>query len=105
MIYMETIRGYPYKKQQDIASEFGIGRTTVYERLKEIEKEISNGRYSDYAIIRDGNIVLVNVLVFLDYMKYRDRLREKNTRKYAPPFNPTELMETCGWQSKIVRET
>lgn len=104
MVYMETIRGYPYKKQQDIATEFGIGRTTVYERLKEIEKEISAGRYSDYAIIRDGNIVLVNVLVFLDYMNYRERLREKNTRKYVPPFNPAELMEVCGWQNKIVRE-
>lgn len=104
MIYMEDIRKCPYKTQQWIVSEIGIGRTTVYERLKEIEKEIEKGRYSRYSVVRDGNLVLVNVLVFIDYLTYRGSLREKNARKHVPPFDPAEVMEACGWNNKIVRE-
>lgn len=103
MTYIESIRGYPYMQKQQLSNEFHIGKTTVYSRLKEIEEEIQNGRYSDYAIINDGNIVLVNVLVFIDYMTYRRRLREKNTRKYVPMFNPAEIAKIIGWENKPVR--
>lgn len=104
MLYIESIRGYPYMPKQQLADEFHISKSTVYLRMKEIEAEIKNGRYSDYAIIDDGNIVLVNVLVFIDYMVYRRRLKEKNTRKYVPEFNPAEIKKVIGWEDKIIRE-
>ena len=101
MIYTETIRGYPYRRKEDIAAELNISKSTVRARVLEIEEEAD--RYGDKAIIRDGNIVLINTLVFLDYEKYRKQLRDKNARKYTPPFKPWEWMEKCGWHNRIVR--
>lgn len=104
MVYMETIRGYPYMPKQQLADEFHISKSTVFSRMKEIEKEIQSGRYSDYAIINDGNIVLVNVLVFIDYMTYRRRLKEKDARKYVPEFNPSEIKKIIGWENRLIKE-
>ena len=104
MIYIESIRGYPYMPKQMLADEFHISKSTVYARMKEIEKEIQQGRYSRYAIINDGNIVLINVLVFIDYLANRRRLLERNTRKYVPDFNPAEIMRDIGWESRMHKE-
>lgn len=102
--YTESIRGYPYMQKSQIAEEFHICAGTVKSRVQEIEKEIENGRYSDYAVIRDGKILLINVLVFLDYMKYRRMLLDKNARKYAPEFKPEVLVQCIGWNNRIVTE-
>lgn len=103
MMYTESIRGYPYMPKQQLAEEFHISKSTVYSRMKEIEGEMQTGRYNQYAIIQDGNIVLVNVLVFIDYMTNRRMLREKNARKHVPEFQPDEIMKICGWSNKIVK--
>jgi hypothetical protein len=100
MVYTESIRGMPYRRKEDIAAELGISKGTVRARVLEIEAEAD--RYGDLAIIRDGNIVLINTLVFLDYEKYRKQLRDKNARKYTPPFRPEDWMQACGWHNKIV---
>lgn len=55
MVYTESIRGYPYMKKEQLAKEFQISTGTVRTRLFEIENQIKNGRYNDYAIIRDGS--------------------------------------------------
>lgn len=102
MVYVESIRGYPYMSKQQLADEFHISKSTVFSRMKEIQQEIQKGRYSDFAIIEDGNIVLVNVLVFIDYLTYRRKLKEKNARKYVPEFNPAEIMNTIGWKNRVV---
>ena len=86
MVYTESIRGYPYMRKEQLTKEFQISAGTVRTRLFEIEDEIKTGRYNDYAIIRDGNIVLINVLVFIDYLTYRRQLLDRNARKYAPAF-------------------
>lgn len=83
---MSIFFGYPYRQQGDVAEFFGLGKTTVYERVKEIKGEIGK-RYNEHAVIQDGNIVLVNILVFVDYMTYRRRLRDKNMRKYVPEYD------------------
>lgn len=101
-MYTESIRGYPYMPKQQLADEFHISKGTVYNRTKEIEEEIRRGRYSEYAVISDGKIVLVNVLVFIDYLKYRRRLADKNLRKYVPAFRPDELIKSIGWNNRIV---
>lgn len=102
IMYTESIRGYPYEPKQQLADEFNICKTTVFTRIKEIEKEIEAGRYSNYAIIRDGKIVLVNVLVFIDYLTYRGMLRDKNARKHVPPFKPDVIARDIGWSNRIV---
>lgn len=87
---------YPYRRKHELAEELGLSRTTVYERCKEIEDQWE--RYGDFAIIHDGNIVLVNVLAFLDFMRYRKSLLSKNTRKYVPAYEPDRIAEQLGWK-------
>ena len=96
MVYTESIRGYPYMRKEQLTKEFQISAGTVRTRLFEIEDEIKTGRYNDYAIIRDGNIVLINVLVFIDYLTYRRQLLDRNARKYAPAFHPEKLVQMIG---------
>ena len=88
MVYTESIRGYPYMRKEQLTKEF----------------EIKTGRYNDYAIIRDGNIVLINVLVFIDYLTYRRQLLDRNARKYAPAFHPEKLVQMIGWSNRAVVE-
>lgn len=104
MMYTESIRGYPYMPKDKIAQEFSISKATVQSRIKEIEEQIAEGRYNDYAIIRDGGILLINVLVFIDYLEYRKRLRDKNAKKYVPDFHPEKIVHILGWNNRIVRE-
>lgn len=104
MMYTESIRGYPYMQSEQIAEEFHISKGTVFNRLKGIEEEIKNGRYNDYAVIRDGKLVFINVLVFLDYLKHRKQLQDRNARKYTPEFQPEKIVQIIGWNNRIVRE-
>lgn len=104
MMYTESIRGYPYEHKEQIAREFGISKATVDNRLKEIEKEIKNGRYDDHAIIRDGKLVLINMIVFIDYLTYRRQLRDRNARKYTPEFRPEKIVRDIGWSNRTVIE-
>ena len=104
MVYTESIRGYPYMRKEQLAKEFQIGTGTVRTRLLEIEDEIKTGRYNDYAVIRDGNIILINVLVFIDYMTYRQQLLDRNARNYTPAFHPEKLVQMIGWSNRAVME-
>ena len=104
MVYTESIRGYPYMRKEQLAKEFQIGTGTVRTRLLEIENEIKTGRYNDYAVIRDGNIILINVLVFIDYLTYRRQLLDSNARKYTPAFHPEKLVQMIGWSNRAVVE-
>ena len=70
---------------------FDLGKTTVNERIRELEEWIDEGRYPRTAVIHDGKIVLVNRLAFVDYLANRQRLMSRNARKMVPPYNPAEL--------------
>lgn len=88
--------GRPYMLQQTLAEYFGITVTTVRQRLGEIDSLIGD-RYPETAIIRDGNLVLANILAFVDYEVYRQRLLKPQTAKYVPPFDPVEIRRTLGY--------
>lgn len=103
-IYTESIRGYPYMHKDQLAREFNISKATVHNRMQEIQKEVTAGRYNDYAIIQDGKLVLINVLVFVDYLKYRRMLQDKNARKSVPEFHPEKLVQIMGWSNRTVLE-
>ena len=64
--------------------------------------DVSDSSDDERAVIRDGNIVLVNTLVFVDYLKYRKALQEKNARKHVPPFRPEKWAWVSGWNSRVV---
>lgn len=101
-MYTESIRGYPYMKKEGIAQEFHISKGTVVNRMKEIEQEIQKGRYGAHSLIQDGNIVLINVLVFVDFLTYRQKLLDKNLRKHVPEYRPDVVMREIGWSNRVV---
>lgn len=103
-MYTESIRGYPYMRKEQIAEEFDISKGTVDNRLKEIEEEVKKGRYNNYSVIHDGKLVLINVLVFIDYLTYRRQLRDRNARKYTPEYKPEVLVQSIGWSNRAVIE-
>lgn len=96
---IETVkREKEYITRANIMENFSMGKASVDNRLKGIKEEIANGRYPEMAIIKDGGFVFVNYLVFLDYLSNRDRLKEKNLRKYVEPFNAIKVAKQIGWR-------
>ena len=97
MTKVEQIRfkGF-YKTKEELKIEWSICTTTIDTRLKEIEDEVLKGRYPSNSVIRDGGIVRVNHLVFIDYMNNRQRLLQPNLRKYIEPFNAYEIARSIG---------
>lgn len=85
-----------YKSRAELRIEWDICNTTIDTRLKEIEAEASKGRYPSNSVIRDGGIIRVNHLVFIDYMYNRQKLLEPNLRKYVEPFNAYEIARNIG---------
>ena len=83
----------PYMSKGDICKSMKMSKTSLDRRLKEIRNEVKQGRYSEYAIIKDGGIVWVNYLVLIDYMKNRQMLLDSNAKKYVEPFNGRKVVE------------
>lgn len=103
IMYVESIRGYPYLPYKDLANEFHVSKGTVANFAKEIEDEAKkSGRYSVYAVIKEGKMVRVNALVFADYFAFRKMLRDKNARKHVPPFRPDVLIREMGWSNRVI---
>lgn len=94
---LRTMSASPYQTKAQIAEALNISPKTVQVRAKEIDAEVAGGRYGEYAVIRDGGIVLINYLVFVDYMKHRQMLRQKNCRKHVPPFDAAKVAHDIGW--------
>ena len=72
-----------YYNVTDLSEAMGITRTVVYERIKGIQDEIERGRYNEYAI----SDRLINILVFIDYNKYRNMLENPRQRSMVPEYN------------------
>ena len=86
----------PYVTKKQLCAELEVSPNTVKDRIHEIEEEIKKGRYEEYAVMRDGQFLAVNYYVWVDYMTYRQRLKEKNLRKFVPPFNPGKIAPYAG---------
>lgn len=91
-------RGTAYLSKKQLAEEFNYSEQTITNYIRGIQKEIESGRYSKYAIA--GN--RYNYYVLVDYMKYKDALKDENMRKYVPDFNPAEIAELCGYNQKLI---
>ena len=88
--------GKLYMTQKTLAEHFEMCANTVRARLAEMEALIGE-RYEETAIIRDGNVVLVNVMAFVDYETFRQRLLSKASAKYVPPFDPVAVRRSLGY--------
>ena len=98
---IETMHSKPVLLSKNaIAENYHMCVRTVENRIKEILTD-QKDRYGDFAVIKHGSLVLVNVLVFTDYICYRDRLRDKNLKKNVPPYNPEEVAKQLGYYNII----
>ena len=92
MVVLET-RHCPYLSKKQLAAELNYGETSIYNLIKGFEAEVGTGnRYSRYAIA--GN--RYNYFAIIDYMKYRDYLKDPALRRHIPEFDPAEIADLCG---------
>lgn len=84
----------PYHSQREIADDFGLNHKTVAARLKELRQ--MSDRYGTRAVIDDGNLVLVFLPAFTDFMANRRRLLDRNLAKYVDPYDPKEVIRELG---------
>lgn len=96
---IEVIRTTPYMRPGQVAEELQMNRKTVLERRKELEKETE--RYGLTAVIEDEKTILINLYAFLDFMKYRKRLADKNMRKYVPEYDPNVWADACAYGKRV----
>ena len=92
MVVLET-RHCPYMSKKQLAEELGYGETSIYKLIKGFEEEVGAGsRYSRYAIA--GN--RYNFFAIIDYMKYKDFLKNPALKRSVPEFDPGEISDLCG---------
>ncbi len=94
---IKTLRASPYKTKKQMAEEFSLSPGTIQSRIKEIEQQ---PRYGKYAVLRDGRIVLVNYLAFIDWLRWRKFLTDKNAKKVVPDYDPQRIAMDIGWYGK-----
>lgn len=94
---INQIHASPYLLTKEVAKEMNMCKQSAQSRIAEIKEEVKKGRYDEFAIIKDGGFLLVNYLVLIDYMKWRERLRDKNARKSVPPYDPYKVARAIGW--------
>lgn len=92
---LKRISGKPFITKAEAAEELNATEKTVRNRMNEIEQ--LKERYGEYAIIRDGGIVMINYLVWIDYLHFRQMLRQKNAKKFVPPYDPAKVAHDLGW--------
>ena len=86
-------RHCPYLSKKQLAVELGYGETSIYKLVKGFEEEVNTGnRYSRYAIAGTR----YNYFAIIDYLKYRDYLKNPALRRHIPEFDPAEIADLCG---------
>ncbi|MBQ8306979.1 MAG: hypothetical protein IJX90_12270 [Blautia sp.] len=94
-----------YRQQKEIAEEFSLTSKTVQSRLKEL-RELRD-RYGELAVIDQTNLVLVYRPAFADYMRNREKLRDKNMSRQVPPYDPKKIIRELAmkeWDCPAVEE-
>lgn len=94
---IESIRGNPFISRSRAAKDFDVSVTTIDNYIRDIEKEVSAGRYGPHSIVKSGGLTLISYTVLIDYLKYRKRLKDKNARKYVPAFSARETGKELGF--------
>ena len=84
---IRTLAADPYITKQYIADRYKVSVRTVCNWVSELDAYVMTGRYSEYTILDGCGVTYINYLAFVDYLKYRDKLRKK---KPVPPFNPEQ---------------
>lgn len=84
-------RNCPYLSKKQLGIELGYKASSVNTLIKGFQTEVGT-RYNRYAIVENR----YNLFAVIDYLKYRNRLKDETTRKSVPPFDASEVAEMCG---------
>ena len=91
-----------YITRNEAMEELGLSTTAMRTILNEIRSYSGVGkRYGPYALRGSGRLMQVRYAVLTDYMSYRDRLRNKDARKYVPDFDVREAERDLGVTSDV----
>ena len=91
-------KGTAYLSRTDIAKELNYSTRTVDTLIKGVQDEIGKGRYHRCAVA--GN--RFNFYAIVDYMTYKEQLKDKNMLKLVPPFDPAGIAELCGYNMQLI---
>lgn len=91
MTVITETRGTPWMPRCVLAQQMGISPRTVDERMRELKE---SNRYGDLACIKDGGLVLINYLAFVDFVSNREKIRNKIP---VPPYDPRKIAKEMGW--------
>lgn len=100
--YIETGKSSPklFMTADQLSEYEGMSGAHYRSIIREIEKQIEEGRYPETSI--GGNPRSVNYYVYRDYMTNRRRLRNRNLKKTVKPFNPAEIAQICPLVREVV---
>ena len=101
--YMDTGQSIPrlFMTAQQLSEYEGMTPARYRQIFREISSLIDAGRYPKTAI-SDSKPYSVNYYVYRDYMANRSKLRNRNLRKTAKPFNPAEIAAICPMVREVV---
>lgn len=91
MRVITEVRGTPFITRTVLANQMGISAKTVDNRAREMK---NSGRYPEPTIIKDGGLVLINYLAFMDYIAKRERIQNGIP---VDDFAPREMAKAMGW--------
>ena len=94
---IESIRGNPFISRSRAAKDFDVSLTTIDNYIRDIEKEVSTGRDGPHSVVKSGGLTLISYTVLIDYLKYRQLLKDKNARKYVPEFDSRKTGKEIGF--------
>lgn len=75
--------------KRELSREFGLKERTVAVKVNAIEKLVGD-RYSPYSVVRNGKVLMCNVVVFGDYLTFESRLQDEKLKRLVPPFKYEE---------------
>lgn len=77
------------RTKKEIAQLFHLSERTVANKVKGIEALIGQ-RYDSYSVARSGNKLLINEVVFFDYMVNEKSLSDPRLRRWVKDFDYEE---------------
>ena len=93
-----------YWVTQDEAMEImHCKKRTVYDLIKEM-KAYEGSRYPHGITSQIGREKLIDQLVLQDYMRNRDRLKNKNLTKHVEPYDPVLQARLLGFYEEELKE-
>ena len=86
-----------YLNKSGAAEEFGRSERNILEIMKEIREHSGPGkRYGKYTFLGEGKFLQIRAAVMVDYLENRIYLMDKDSAKYAPPFDVKEAERNLG---------